>query len=170
MSSPLQHILIFSILLVVEVSSVAGQHSTWFRETETGSCECGPELAGVIKCDNYSKEVSITVGHCMPYDDSSEEAVIGFTNNDYLGGKGRAYVALPRNVTHLNSFMCKNRRVGFLCGKCTDGYGPAINSLQVECVECKEVYAVAIYLLLVILPITIFCVLVVALSLNFLLC
>ena len=59
---------------------MAGQRSTWFRETETGSCECGPEL---IKCDNYSKEVSITVGHCMPYDDSSEEAVIGFTNNDY---------------------------------------------------------------------------------------
>ena len=63
--------------------------------------------------------------------------------------------------------MCKNRSVGFLCGKCADGYGPTINSLQVECVECKEVYAVAIYLLLVTLSITIFFVLVVAFSLNF---
>ena len=65
---------------------MAGQCPTWFKETETGSCECGPELGGVIKCDNYSKEVSIAVGYCMTYDDSSEEAVIGSTSNDYQVG------------------------------------------------------------------------------------
>ena len=26
---------------------MAGQCPTWFKETETGSCECGPELGGV---------------------------------------------------------------------------------------------------------------------------
>ena len=121
----------------------------------------------MIKCDKDSKEVSIAVGYCMTYNNSLGELLIGFTNNAFLGGKGRAYTVLPRNVTHLNSFMCKNRREGFLCGKCADGYGIAINSLQVECVECKEGYAVVIYLLLVILPITIFFALVVDFRLNF---
>ena len=43
--------LAFSILLIVGVSSVTGQCPTWFKETETGSCECGSELEDVIKCD-----------------------------------------------------------------------------------------------------------------------
>ena len=137
MSSTLRNILAFSILLVVGVSSVAGQCPTWFKETETGSCECGPELGGVIKCDKGSKEVSIAVGYCMTYDKWLGELLIGFTNNDYLGGKGKAYTVLPRNVTHLNGFMCKHNREGFLCGKCADGYGPGINSLQVNVLSAR---------------------------------
>ena len=37
-----------------------------------------------------------------------------------------------------------------------DPAGVAINSLFSECAECKELYAVGMYLLLVIVPITIF--------------
>ena len=73
---------------------MAGQCPTWFKETETGSCECGPELGGVIKCDEDTKKVSIRMGYCMTYDSSSGELLVGYTNFGYMGGRDRAYYIL----------------------------------------------------------------------------
>ena len=135
---------------------------------ETGTCECGPELAGVIKCDEGTKKVSIGVGYCMTYDSSSGELLVGYTNHGYMGGRDRAYNVLPTNITTLNDTMCtKSGRKGFLCEECIDTFGVAINSQFNECAECRELYAVGMYLLLVILPITIFFILVVMFCLNF---
>ena len=162
MDGTLNEYLAFSILLMVGVSSVAGQCPTWFKKTETGSCECGPELGDAIKCDEGSDQVSIGLGYCMTEDQSSGELFIGFTNYEYMGGQDRAYFTLPSNVSYLNDAMCrKYNRKGFLCGECMDSLGVAINSLQVKCVKCSTLYAVGMYLLLVILPITIFFILVV---------
>ena len=159
--------LVFSLLVVVGVSSATSQCPTWFKETDNGSCECGPALGDVIKCDKSSEQVSIGLGYCMTHDDSSGELSIGYTNYDYMGGQGRAYIALPSNITKLNDICAKNARKGFLCGECTGGFGVPINSLHMKCVECSEFYAIGMYLLLVILPITIFFVLVVMFRLNF---
>ena len=48
-----------------------------------------------------------------------------------------------------------------------DSHGIAINSLHAKCVECSTLFAAGMYLLLVILPITIFFILVVMFRLNF---
>jgi len=147
---------------------VADQCPTWFKKTETGLCECGPELGGVIKCDNCTKEVSIVLAYCMTYDNSSGELLVGYTNYGYMGGKDRAYNPLPKNVAILNDVMCTNiSRKGFLCGECMDAAGVAINSLFSECAECNALFAVGMYLLLVIVPITIFFVFVFTIRLNF---
>ena len=147
---------------------MADQCPTWFKETETGSCECGPELGGVIKCDEDTKKVSIRMGYCITYDSSSGELLVGYTNFGYMGGRDRAYNVLPTNITTLNDTMCtSNSRKGFLCGECIDTFGVAINSQFNECAKCRELYAVGMYLLLVILPITIFFILVIMFRLNF---
>ena len=166
MDGTMNEYLAFSILLVVGVSSVAGQCPTWFKETETGSCECGSELEDVIKCDKG--QVSIGLGFCMTQDQSSGELLVGYTNYEYMGGQERAYFTLPSNVSYLNDTMCtKYNRKGFLCGKCMDSLGIAINSLHAKCVECSTLFAAGMYLLLVILPITVFFLLVVMFRLNF---
>ena len=90
--------LFFSLLLVVGVSSVAGQCPTWFRETENGSCECGPDLEDAIKCNNCSKEVSLVLSYCMTYDNSSGELLVGYANYGFRGGRDRTYNSLPKNV------------------------------------------------------------------------
>ena len=67
------------------------------------------------------------------------------------------YTTLPDNVTEWNDFMCKNKsRHGFLCGECDPDYGAAINSFHSTCVECKRVYAVGMFILCAIFPMTIF--------------
>ena len=166
MDGTMNEYLAFSILLVVGVSSVAGQCPTWFKETETGSCECGSELEDVIKCDKG--QVSIGLEFCMMQDQSSGELLVGYTNYEYMGGQERAYFTLPSNVSYLNDTMCtKYNRKGFLCGKCMDSLGIAINSLHAKCVECSTLFAAGMYLLLVILPITMFFILVVMFRLNF---
>ena len=104
----------------------------------------------------------------MTQDQSSGELLIGYTNYEYMGGQERAYFTLPSNVSYLNDTMCtKYNRKGFLCGKCMDSLGIAINSLHAKCVECSTLFAAGMYLLLVILPITIFFILVVMFRLNF---
>ena len=145
---------------------MAGQCPTWFKETDTGSCECGPDLGGVIKCDRYTGEVSIILAYCMTYDNSSGELLVGYTNYGYIGGRDRAYNPLPKNATLLNDVMCTNiSRKGFLCGECMNTTGVAINSMFSECAECSELYSVGMYFLLVIIPITVFFILVLMLRL-----
>ena len=157
------------LLVVVVAVCVAGECPTWFREAEDGTCECGSSLGSEIQCDNVTGHVSMALGYCMTYDNVSGEMqlVTGFTNYDYLGGGNRVYTTLPDDITELNDFMCKNKtRHGFLCGECDPGYGAAINTLHSTCIECNSVYAVGMFILCAIFPMTIFFVIVVMFRLN----
>ena len=159
------------LLLVVVDVCAAGECPTWFREAGDGTCECGSSLGSEIQCDNVTGHVSLALGYCMTYDNVSGEMqlVTGFTNYDYLGGGNRVYTTLPDDVTELNDFMCKNKsRHGFLCGECDPGYGAAINTLHSTCVECNSVYAVGMFILCAIFPMTIFCIIVIMFRLNIL--
>ena len=49
---------------------------------------------------------------------------------------------LPKNPLALNSFMCNllNRTVeSGRCGHCTNGTGPSIGTVGIQCVECSPV-------------------------------
>jgi len=53
---------------VVSRSSSQKDCSVWFKRNENGSCECGSELGGVIRCDPHKQVVSIMAGYCMSVD------------------------------------------------------------------------------------------------------
>lgn len=98
----------------------------------------------------------------MTYGNLSGELLVGYINYMALWG---VYSPLPNNV---NDIMCTNNsRKGSLCGECMDRAGVAINTLFNECAECSELYAAGMYFLLVIIPITVFFVLVFTFRLNF---
>ena len=71
----------------------------------------------------------------------------------------RVYAEMPSDPDQLDSFMCgPHNRKGLLCGRCIDGYGPAVYSLDRKCVNCSQLStasASSVYILLELIPITV---------------
>ena len=152
-----------------EVGSSDRECPTWFIPTESGSCECGSELSGDVHCDDSNGEVSLVLGHCMTYNPSTGTLLTGYTNCGYLGGPSRAYSTIPNESSLVNDFVCRSgsrHRKDFLCGRCMDGYGPAVNTVDIVCAKCKPSFALCMGLLLVILPITVFYAIVIMFHVN----
>ena len=149
------------LILVLAVDLILAQHCpTWFQSRSAANdsyCECGSSLSGVVKCDNITKQVSLAIEYCMTYSNVSgkEQQVVGFTNTIFLRDSTRAYKKLPGNVSELNDFMCSDSsRKGLLCGECISGYGYAVNSYNNECAKCDTAYALSMFLVCAILPMT----------------
>ena len=159
---------------VVSGDSSQGECPVWFKRNENGSCECGSQLGGEIKCDPCKQVVSIIAGYCMSFDNSSQELVVGFNNDrcferskkSHLGGFSHIYNILPTSTAELEEFCSGRNQVGLLCGDCRENYGPSFNSLHLRCIECNMFNAILMILLIVFL-ITVFYVIVVIFRLNF---
>ena len=171
----LVHLLSFISIIassaVVSGDSSQGECPVWFKRTENGSCECGSELGGEIHCDPYKQVVSIMVGYCMSFDNSSQELLVGFNNDQYFGhrvhnGFSALYNDLPTDTAKLSELCSDRKRKGLLCGECMDKYGPSFNSLTPKCVECNTFHAILMCLLIIFL-ITVFYVIVLMFRLNF---
>ena len=164
------------LFVLVTVSSVVAC-PTWFQE-KNGTCECGSDLGGAIMCNNYTKTVAIIDGYCMSYkinDTSStvnkSELVAGFCfakyNYDSTGIVNRVYYTVDSDQVKGNftDFHLK----GFFCGECEKGYGLAINSMHMKCVNnCNRWHVSIAYIITCfILPITEFFLAVLLLRPNF---
>ena len=143
----------------------------WFKRNENGSCECGSELGGEIRYDPYKQVVSIMVGYCMSVDNSSQELLVGFNNDQCFGHKVHSEFSvvgndLPTETGELRELCSDRKRKGLLCGECMDKYGPSFNSLMPRCVECNTVHAILMCFLTIFL-VTVFYVIVLIFRLNF---
>ena len=71
----------------------------------------------------------------------------------------RVFSELPSKPDQLNEAMCgPYNRTGLLCGRCIDGYGPVVYSLDMKCADCSrlsEGFAISLYLFLEFFPITV---------------
>ena len=156
---------------VVSGDSSQGECPVWFKRNENGSCECGSELGGEIRCDPYKQVVSIMVGYCMSFDNSSQELLFGFNNDQCFDPKVHSefsalYNDLPTDTAKLRELCLDRKRRGLLCGECMDKCGPSFNSLTLRCLECNAVHAILMCLLILFL-ITVFYVIVLMFRLNF---
>ena len=52
------------VMICLFVVAMADSCPTWFTNT-TGSCECGTELNGNVKCHQESLRVDMMIGRCM---------------------------------------------------------------------------------------------------------
>jgi len=65
-------LLLFTVLL--HTWSVTGNCAAkndcplWFVPRDNGSCECGSDLDGTVKCNNESRETYLLACFCMSYD------------------------------------------------------------------------------------------------------
>ena len=132
----------------------------WFHfNTATQTCHCFPYYG--FRC--FGNNVTLEFGICATYDE--EIGQLSFIACPYFQSQGHVvmkdvYITLPENISLLNDYMCKPmNREGTVCGKCSDGYGPAPTSVgvQVQCVNCIDAwYGVPMYLLIEFIPVTIF--------------
>ncbi len=105
----------------------------------------------------------IPLGCCATYDEDTQ--LVSFTLcpnflalKSYRVAAQPGHILLPRNLSHLNDYMCwPLNRKGLVCGECADGFGPSVTSLGYKCANCTDAwYGVPLFLFLEFVPITAF--------------
>ena len=123
----------------------------------------------IVTCNE--QESSLSYNYCMTYDEESGTSTVSYCPYFTLQGhniSGPGLINLPDNISELNEYMCgPMNRKGIVCSECIDGYGPSVTSLQFQCSTCSSVwYGVLIYLLIEVVPVTIFFITVLLFQLN----
>ena len=136
----------------------------WFTN-ETGECQPGPTLGGIIQHDLLTLQTSLLECYCMTEEDGS--LVVGaciYTCKALMG-----YYPLPCHVSQLENFTCGDlHRHGKLRGQCEDGYAIPVYSYDLACVKCENYkYNWLKYVAVAFLPLTLFYILVTLFSISF---
>ncbi len=141
-----------------EVDSNTSCENTWFfpAPDDDHTCECGSTVGSKVRCDNATKEVDILDCYCMTYSEDDHSTVLG--QCVYGCSHKSSYHSLPSNISQLNEEVCGwLNRDGQLCGRCKDGFAPAVYSYSLSCVECKDYhYNWVKYAVVSLLPLTVF--------------
>ena len=141
-------LLAFSSTIFVSAKSCP----TWFyHDSDSNKCVsiCGSGF--------NDQKVEIEEGYCIT--SLAGEFYAGFCPYKFTQNTlNRIYSELPNDTALLNEMMCgPYNRKGMLCGNCIDGYGPAVYSIERKCVDCSKHstgYAICLYLLLELMPVT----------------
>ena len=159
----------FSVITLSLGSVLATNTScpTWFYyDNSTQQCHCGYRLL----CSS-NKKVEIKDGVCATSAGEGDQYYIGdcpFRHT--VNNTNRIYSEMPADPDLLDDVMCgPYNRKGLLCGRCIDGYGPTAHILDLRCANCSklpEYNAIPLYLVLELLPITMFFFCIVLFRLN----
>ena len=136
---------------------------------ETRNCKCRKDLHYRIKCDEEKQQLYLLIGYCMStYNDTDMTVVLGgcpYIHPSARNSSKFPYFPFPPNMTasEVNGYMCgEMNRTGGLCGRCENGTGPSVFSLDLKCVRCLDSsYGWAVYLAAEFIPITVFVLLVI---------
>ena len=125
----------------------------------------------IVICNDSEQESSLGYNYCMTYDEESGTSTLSYCPYFTLQGhniSGPGLIDLPNNISELNEYMCgPMNRKGIVCSECVDGYGPSVTSLKFQCSTCSSVwYGVLIYLLIEVVPVTLFFITVLLFQLN----
>ena len=136
-------------------SVLATSCPTWFYyDNTTQQCQCGVWLS----CSS-NKTVEIQDGFCATSAGEGDQYYIGGCPLRHtVNNTNRIYSEMPADPDLLDDVMCgPYNRKGLLCGRCIDGYGPTAHILDLRCANCSklpEYYAIPLYLVIELLPIT----------------
>ena len=136
---------------------------------ETRKCKCRKDLDPHIKCDEEKQQLYLRIGYCMStYNDTDMTVVFGrcpYIHPSARNSSRFPHFPFPPNMTasEVNGYMCgEMNRTGRLCGRCKNGTGPSVFSLDLKCVRCLDSsYGWAVYLASELIPITLFVLLVI---------
>ena len=131
----------------------------WFHYVPSkNSCRCLP----FISCDGMKAYVEdkhlITV-------QQNQSLVSVFRSKSHvfhqrINNTKPGFRLLPENISDLNHFMCGPlNRKGYLCSDCIDGFGPSLSVIEYAnyCFRCTDNWrGVMIYIILVLIPVTLF--------------
>ena len=153
---------VLAVLAVPVTSTTNTSHCpTWFHySNSTQSCQCGFE-AEWLHCDPHTTIVRIRSGFCVSK--SSQEGLyyVNYCPLRYrYNSTDRLYCELPTDPDMLEKLTCNPyNRQGFSCSECIEGYGPGVYTFDKTCADCSEFsigFAVFLYVLADLVPITLF--------------
>ena len=148
-----------------------------YYNSDYQQCECYDNVvenraAGLLYIVRCAKgKTSLGYNYCMTYNEESGILSAGYCPYFILRGykvSEPGLIDLPTNISELNEYMCgPMNRKGFMCSECIDGYGPSLTSPKFQCSHCMSIlYGVSLYLLLEVVPVTVFYVIVLLFQLN----
>ena len=145
----------WSYCLLIVLATDTSCPTWYYYHNAIGQCECG----SLLSCSSDGNQVKIRINHCATSSGQEDDYYIStcpFTHTD--NSTNRMYSEMPSNASQLDEVMCGpyNRR-GLLCGECKDGYGPAVYSFDMTCVNCSSLwsrYVISLYLFLWFVPTT----------------
>ena len=145
---------------------------TWhFYNKNNDNCECYKSF-GEIKCRANGATV-LQYGQCMTIDENTGATFVA--KCPYFQPTGHnisevGYVMLPSNVSELNGYMCgPMNRKGPLCSECIDNFGLSATSFLYTCSNCTQLsltYGILLYVLIEIIPITVFYLIILIFRMN----
>ena len=143
---------------MVHVSSVTAGNT---------SCPLCYHYNATQQCERL-KVLEITDGWCITFSGEKDLYYIGYCPFGHSGNRtDRMHSVLPCDP---DDMMCgPYNRKGLLCGRYIDGYGPPVYSYDLKCADCSKLstgYAVTLYLLLDLIPVTLFFICMVIFRLN----
>ena len=139
----------------------------WFL-WDNGSCHCGSDVHGVVKCDPDTKEVAVFDCNCLTIEYTSNGAqipvagscIFNCVNSTYVKDSDTFYHSAPSDCASLN-------RQGTLCGQCLDGYTVPAYSYEFKCIRCdSELENWGLYIVFAFLPLTVFIVIILVFRIN----
>ena len=126
------------------------------------TCTCSNLYGGVLVCDNKNFSAMLKNSNWMGLlqDDEDSQYLSSSCPPGYCTSNPTfSHFLLPNNSISLDEMICgSKKRKGVLCGRCIDGYEPAVNSPTYECVNCTNVNVLANifkYIAIVYVPITV---------------
>ena len=133
----------------------------WFKSSN-GTCKCGEDIDGIVKCNETLQESAILDCYCMTYNESTGTVVGACFYNCVLNWKDFVYRPMPKTAEQLNDAICGHfNRSGQLCGECKIGYSPPVYAYSFHCIRCSGgQYNWIKYVAIAFLPLTVFLVLV----------
>ena len=163
-------------MIVDQMASIQGDNQCpllFYYDNESQQCECISSSFSILEsnvvCANDRGRLSYNF--CMTYKEGTHTISASFCTYFALNGHNISelgFINLPENISELNDYMCgPMNRKGIVCSECIDGYGPSVTSPKFRCSDCTNAwYSVPLYLLLELVPITIFYLIVLIFQIN----
>ena len=111
----------------------------------------------------------------MTYDEATNTLSASFCSYFELSGHNTSdfapgFINLPdnNNISELNDYMWgPMNRKGLVCSECIDGYGSSVTPPNFRCADCSNAwYCIPLYLLLELVPVTVFYLVVLIIQIN----
>ena len=160
-------LIVIAVLQLTPASSATNTSCpTWkFYNNATRQCKCGYGL----RC--HKDQVMIQDNYCATSSGEGGQYFLAYCPFGHpVNRTNRMLAEMPTDPDMLDDVMCgPYKRKGLLCGECIEGYGPAVYSFDMKCADCSIMspgYAVTLYLLLELCPITVLFIVLIVFRLN----
>lgn len=145
----------------------------WYHRKAGGHGHClpGSNFAYLVRFEANTLQPWLQTFYCMTTtgeNTTTRRDVIGSCLFSFDIRMQGTFFPLPCNITKLNDYMCAGlNRKGQLCGKCVEGFAPAVFSYTVNCVKCTDYHLNWLkYIGLAFGPLTLFCIVICVLHIS----